>query len=322
MYACSYLQAAINIRKGKKIPFVDLTFELTWKAKRPADATIAKGKAKVVDLMTDELDEEFDIAITCESNGEFTDQALPVVQTSLRKSIRAAARALVPALLEKDGDERALAADAAKRAEEAARAEAARTEKGAEKERIAQQAALAEAARKAAEVERAAMAPQPITDAKPKGEGSAWNANSYHWEERNLNEWAGDRMKELLCGFDVDVPAGSLRILDITEMRGDASITVRKGRKLMFFDFVVKGTWEGELVDAEGNVLGTGDGEWEIPDLDQDTDLDDPDEFQVFVKAAHDGGAADIQLADNFKRYGVPQLKGEMRKFVRELLEK
>ena len=58
--------------------------------------------------------------------------------------------------------------------------------------------------------------------------------------------------------MDIDIPGGSVRIVDV-ELKGDASQSLRRGRRLVFFEFAVSAKWEGELIDAQsGAVLGTG----------------------------------------------------------------
>ena len=58
--------------------------------------------------------------------------------------------------------------------------------------------------------------------------------------------------------MDIDIPGGSVRIVDV-ELKGDASQSLRRGRRLVFFEFAITAKWEGELIDAQsGAVLGTG----------------------------------------------------------------
>jgi hypothetical protein len=56
-----------------------------------------------------------------------------------------------------------------------------------------------------------------------------------------------------------------------------------QGKKLVFYDLAIVCKWEGELVDGEGSLLGTGDGELSIPELDQDAG---PDDYRIEVRLA------------------------------------
>ena len=74
------------------------------------------------------------------------------------------------------------------------------------------------------------------------------------------------------------------------------------------------------MVDGDGNVLATGDGQFHIPDLDQDTDIED--EMEVKVTAASDGGANDIELKEKFRKNGVSKIRELFQQFVDELRKK
>jgi hypothetical protein len=88
---------------------------------------------------------------------------------------------------------------------------------------------------------------------------------------------------------------------------------------LFFWDFDIKGKWEGELVDGEGNMLATADGDFHIPEVDQDTDFDDESECEVRITAADDADSADERLKE-FARKAVPvQIRQLMKRFVAEM---
>jgi adhesin HecA-like repeat protein len=88
-----------------------------------------------------------------------------------------------------------------------------------------------------------------------------------------------------------------------------------QGRKLVFFDFSVSLKWEGELVNSDGAVTGTGDGQASIAELDQDSG----DGFNITVSAAEDGGAADSKLTSLFRSEALPVLRAKIARFVDEL---
>jgi len=89
----------------------------------------------------------------------------------------------------------------------------------------------------------------------PAGElaegASVWNRGGYHWEERDLTAWAKERLTALLEAVEVDVPGGLLKVVEVKELKGDASSSVRKGAKRVFFEFKAKLAWEGEIIDGK-----------------------------------------------------------------------
>ncbi|CAE8616987.1 unnamed protein product [Polarella glacialis] len=68
------------------------------------------------------------------------------------------------------------------------------------------------------------------TDAK--GGGSKWNqAGTY--EEKGMTKWIEERLKTTLVGLSFELPgaAGSISITSVDEIKGDASISVSRGKR-------------------------------------------------------------------------------------------
>ena len=74
---------------------------------------------------------------------------------------------------------------------------------------------------------------------KQDATGSAWNMNSWHFEETKLDEWGRARLKELLHrapvsqylevdGLELDLDAKIV----VREIKGDCWVHVRKGKKV------------------------------------------------------------------------------------------
>lgn len=173
------------------------------------------------------------------------------------------------------------------------------------------------------------VGPQRVVDAgaAPELAASAWNKGGWQWEDKDMSAWALARLKQTLTsGFDIDVPGGHIAIVDV-EAKGDASVTMRKGRKMVLFDLSFTAKWEGTLVDAvTGATRGSGDGEVAVTDFDQDClALGEGQgqapklEVPIEVKAAEDGGSADVALTELLKRHGLPLLKARMAGFVADL---
>mmetsp|Transcript_14060 Transcript_14060/g.53381 ORF Transcript_14060/g.53381 Transcript_14060/m.53381 type:complete len:234 (-) Transcript_14060:54-755(-) len=210
-------------------------------------------------------------------------------------------------------------------------------------------ASAARAAGLAADASAAASAATgagAAAEAAPEG-ASVWNKGGYHWEERDLTVWAKERLTALLMDVEIDVPGGLLTIAEVKEIKGDASSSMRKGAHIVFYEFKMKLAWEGEIVDGEGGVKATGDGEVEIEKFDQEDDLDHvkvsgrgqiapflgrfqgtaasrgcdsclPLSPQITVKAASDK-RADAGLGRQMKMIGEPLIREALKTFVGEL---
>lgn len=80
---------------------------------------------------------------------------------------------------------------------------------------------------------------QPIS-----GTGSVWNTNSYHWEEKNVNTWATETLKNVLSTFTHEMDKSNLTITDVTTVTGESSVSIRKGKKLVTFDYQIELKWK------------------------------------------------------------------------------
>ena len=66
-----------------------------------------------------------------------------------------------------------------------------------------------------------------------EGVGSLWNANSWHWEEKNYNKAGEEMLKQHL--LELQIP--NLSITNIIEVNGEASINIRKGKRICVFEY-------------------------------------------------------------------------------------
>lgn len=89
-----------------------------------------------------------------------------------------------------------------------------------------------------------------------EGQGSVWNTGSYFWEEKSVGKWAEERIKEVLGGFTNQVAGGEFRVTAVDKLQGEASISIRKGKKIVSYDFNSVMKWELTLRDGDGNEVG------------------------------------------------------------------
>ena len=84
------------------------------------------------------------------------------------------------------------------------------------------------------------------------GQGSVWNTNSYHWEEKSVNTWANDTLRQVISAFTHTMNDATLSIIEITSLNGESSVSIRKGKKLITYDYQITLKWKVVLKDAEG----------------------------------------------------------------------
>lgn len=82
-------------------------------------------------------------------------------------------------------------------------------------------------------------ATQHLRVSDQKVQGSGWNANSWHWEERPMIKWSQSWFEEELNSASLPILDGlaHVRFLDTSEMfKGDVSLMVRKGRPVVLYE--------------------------------------------------------------------------------------
>jgi activator of HSP90 ATPase len=259
-------EAAINIRKGKQIVLFTFEIEAKWLLKS-SDTEVANGTFKLPEFDQSDLD-DFDLQFRSETPNLPTSPIKSALIRQLRAAIKQILVDLDDAMRKIEGDREKLEADKKRRAEEQAKMQAAMVTKEAEEhQRILTEALSQE------EAKRQELLQKRLVEGESVGQGSSWNVGSYFWEERNI-PWANARLKELLTDVKVAIPGGELTF-NQTEVKGDAGLSIRKGKKLVCYMYEIKLDWTGRLMDGEGNVTSC-KGEAQILEHSSDTpeDLD------------------------------------------------
>merc|ERR1711972_438569 len=139
-------------------------------------------------------------------------------------------------------------------------------------------------------------APQQEEDAK--GGGSKWNqAGTY--EEKGMLKWVKEHFSTALVGLTFNLPTGSggvLRVSNVTDFSGDASISVSRGKRRHLLDMGFKVEFEGTVGEEKGTgtfmvtEVTTGDDEPEVNfEIGKDTAPSMREVFNAFAKPAGQG---------------------------------
>lgn len=115
--------------------------------------------------------------------------------------------------------------------------------------------------------------PTPIKKQGPEGTGSAWNTNNFHWEEKSVGKWSRDTMQSILTNFHIKQDVYSLKITEVKELRGEAGISIRRGQKIVTYDFRIFACWRLECSD--GTATAVAEGFYALPEVSFDEDWND-----------------------------------------------
>jgi activator of HSP90 ATPase len=118
--------------------------------------------------------------------------------------------------------------------------------------------------------------------------GSAWNVGNT-FEEKDMNAWAKAKIESVLT--DLRAPlnkdgSGVVRVTEVKDVTGEASIAVVRGKKRYIFDFTF-------ALDVASEVNGAAiDGELKFLDVSSDADGDYDVDVSVPSRYTSDAGKA------------------------------
>ncbi|KAK9269164.1 hypothetical protein L1049_000933 [Liquidambar formosana] len=88
--------------------------------------------------------------------------------------------------------------------------------------------------------------------------GSVWN-RAGTWEEKNLNKWASERIKELLKSVgSLEFSGGKAKIAEISKCVGDAFLVTVRNKKRVGYTYELTLKFEGEWVIREEEKIVKG----------------------------------------------------------------
>lgn len=136
---------------------------------------------------------------------------------------------------------------------------------------------------KKAEALKQASMPKPVQQVKTiEGTGSVWNTGSYHWEEKSVNKWAEEKLRTVLSGFKYKWNDAEMIITDIKEFKGESSVSIRKGKKIVAYDYQLTLAWQIDMRDKD-TIIATTKGLYELPEM-----SNEEDEWEVRVTMGED----------------------------------
>jgi activator of HSP90 ATPase len=82
---------------------------------------------------------------------------------------------------------------------------------------------------------------------KVEGTGSVWNSNSYHWEEKSVAKWSEETLRKIFTEFKVVHEGATFEIKEVKELKGESSLSIRRQRKIVTFDYSAHLLWKCEI---------------------------------------------------------------------------
>ena len=64
----------------------------------------------------------------------------------------------------------------------------------------------------------------------PELSASKWNKGGWGYEDKDISPWARKHLLAQLNGFDISMPGGNVKVVDVEDLRGEAAIILRRVR--------------------------------------------------------------------------------------------
>ncbi|GLU10465.1 hypothetical protein SLE2022_272650 [Rubroshorea leprosula] len=148
--------------------------------------------------------------------------------------------------------------------------------------------------------------------------GSVWN-RAGTWEEKSLNTWASDRIKELLKSVgSLEFSGGRAEIADVTKCIGDAFLVTVRNKKRVGYTYEVtlkvKGEWlvQEERKMVKGNIDIPEFSFGELDDLQMEVRLNEEEDLLQQVK---------LQIIQDMKQFLKP-VREKLLQFEQELKDR
>ncbi|GLT28616.1 hypothetical protein SLA2020_035360 [Shorea laevis] len=148
--------------------------------------------------------------------------------------------------------------------------------------------------------------------------GSVWN-RAGTWEEKSLNTWASDRIKELLKSVgSLEFSGGKAEIADVTKCIGDAFLVTVRNKKRVGYTYEltlkVKGEWlvQEERKMVKGNIDIPEFSFGELDDLQMEVRLNEEKDLLQQVK---------LKIIQDMKQFLKP-VREKLLQFEQELKDR
>ncbi|OII74079.1 uncharacterized protein cubi_02881 [Cryptosporidium ubiquitum] len=246
-------EASISVRKKQPILAYEFSISGTWLVNEmETKEKILLGQITIPEFSVDNY-EDFPVTITCKEvlNKNYnSDLILSEIKKKVVVQLRKKLMEFHNKLLNRENDQRKIESEKAKREEEIKTAEIARIEKEEEKRKIYVQQIEKEALIKQRESEASTK-----TSTDPQAQGSIWNTNSWHWEEKPETNWVIDKLTKMIEELSLkklDSRNSNLIPISFSEVKvtGEASSSVRKGKKICVLDCNVNGRFNATIQEG------------------------------------------------------------------------
>ena len=127
----------------------------------------------------------------------------------------------------------------------------------------------------------------------------------------------------MLSLFYFKMEKATLRITEVKDLKGESSVSIRKGKKIVTYEYKIKLVWECDMGDeTNSKVVGSIGGEYDLPEVSNDI-LDDGDEWEIDCRVTKGDETLKQTLNQLVKKLAPDALRKTLKEqYVAELNKK
>ena len=100
-----------------------------------------------------------------------------------------------------------------------------------------------------------------------------------------MAKWSEDTLRSTLSTFTHKMNDATLSIYEIGSITGESGVSIRKGKKIVSFDYNIVLKWRCVLADTDGHEVSKVEGTYLLPEVSQD---DEWEEWECRVEYGDD----------------------------------
>jgi activator of HSP90 ATPase len=123
--------------------------------------------------------------------------------------------------------------------------------------------------------------------------------------------------------FYFKMDRATLKIKEVKDLTGEASVSIRKGKKIVTYEYKAKLVWECDMADeANTKVIGTIGGEYDMPEISNDV-IADGEEWEINCRIQKGEEELRKTLYQLVKKFAPDELRKAIKtQYVDELMKK
>jgi activator of HSP90 ATPase len=81
-------------------------------------------------------------------------------------------------------------------------------------------------------------------------------------------------MRTIISGFTHQWNDANLMVKEIKSFKGESSVSIRKGKKIVSYDYAITLSWQVDMNDKEGKSIASCSGTYELPEISNEETID------------------------------------------------